>query len=299
MGLDRRPGLARGRLKPHRAETFKFSSDPELGARVTAIVGLNLDPPERAIVLSVDEKTQVQALDRTAPMPPMRPGQVERHTHDYKHNGTLSMLAALEIATGVVTGQTRSPPCRSRLPGLPEPPRPGLSGGGFHVKLDNVSTHKTPAVQRWLAHRKRFSFHFTPTSASGLNQVETWFSILTRQAIQRVGFESVRALAAAIERFSREWNAGASPFVWVDSADESSPRRSARLKPTPARETRPIASRSIGLSREQQDRGQRSRPVRQARYSSLSPLPPICLSKEAARSVFRDHTTLQGARWVQ
>jgi transposase/transposase-like protein len=208
-----------GRLKPHRSETFKFSSDPELVAKVTDVVGLYLNPPERAIVLSVDEKTQVQALDRTQPMLPLRPGQVERHTHDYKRNGTLSLFAALEIATGQVTNQARGRHTGDDFLAFLRLLARTYPKGEIHVVLDNVSTHKTPDVQAWLAKHKRFTFHFTPTSASWMNQVETWFSILSRQAIRRGSFESVRALTAAIERFTREWNAGATPFSWVKTAD--------------------------------------------------------------------------------
>jgi len=209
-----------GRLQPHRVETFKFSRDPELVAKVTDVVGLYLNPPERAIVLSVDEKTQIQALDRTAPMLQLRPGQVERHTHDYKRNGTLSLFAALEVATGQVTNQAVA---RHRaaefldflnLLARTYPRRP------IHVVLDNVSTHKTPEIAQWLGRHKRFHFHFTPTSASWMNQIETWFGILSRQAIRRGSFESVRAVSAVIERFTREWNEGATPFKWVKSADE-------------------------------------------------------------------------------
>ena len=209
-----------GRLKPHRVETFKYSRDPELVAKVTDVVGLYLDPPERAIVLSVDEKTQVQALDRTQPMLPLRPGQVERHTHDYKRNGTLSLFAALEVGTGQVTNEARARHTGADFLAFLHRLAREYPRGEIHVVLDNVFTHKTPAVQAWLARHRRFTFHFTPTSASWMNQVETWFGILTRQAIRRASFESVRALTAAIERFTREWNAGASPFVWVKTADE-------------------------------------------------------------------------------
>ncbi len=209
-----------GRPKPHRTETFKFSRDPELVAKVTDVVGLYLNPPERAIVLSVDEETQIRALDRTRPMLPMRPGQVERQTHDYKRNGTLVLSAALEVATGTVTTRTTA---RHRavefldflnLLARTYPRRQ------IHVILDNVSTHKTPEIQTWLARHRRFHFHFTPTSASWMNQVETWFGILSRQALRRGSFESVRALVAAIEGFARQWNDGASPFTWVKTPDE-------------------------------------------------------------------------------
>jgi transposase len=209
-----------GRLKPHRTETFKFSRDPELVAKVTDVVGLYLAPPARAIVLSVDEKTQIQALDRTQPMLPMKPGQVERHTHDYKRNGTLSLFAALEVATGTVTNQARERHTGEDFLGFLRLLARTYPRGQIHVVLDNVSTHKTPDVQKWLREHKRFHFHFTPTSASWLNQIETWFGILSRQAIRRGSFESVRALVAAIERFTRAWNTGAAPFKWVKTPDE-------------------------------------------------------------------------------
>jgi transposase len=209
-----------GRLKPHRVETFKYSRDPQLVAKVTDLVGLYLAPPERAIVLSVDEKTQIQALDRTQPMLPLRPGQVERHTHDYKRNGTLSLFAALEVGSGTVTQETRARHTGADFLAFLRLLAREYPRGEVHVILDNVSTHKTPDVVAWLGGHPRFQFHFTPTSASWMNQVETWFGILTRQAIRRGSFENVRALTAAIERFTREWNAGASPFTWVKSADE-------------------------------------------------------------------------------
>ena len=208
------------RLKPHRTETFKFSRDPELVPKVIDIVGLYLHPPEGAIVLCVDEKTQIQALSRTQPMLPLRPGQVARHTHDYQRNGTVDLYAALEVATGTVTGRMTQRHrakefldfCRVLVHRYPT--------GELHVVLDNSSTHKTPAVGRWLRRHRRVHFHFTPTSASWMNQVETWFGILSRQAIARGSFEEVRALVAAIEGFIRRWTDGATPFVWVKTADE-------------------------------------------------------------------------------
>jgi len=208
------------RLKPHRTETFKYSSDPDLVAKVTDVVGLYLDPPARAIVLSVDEKTQIQALDRTQPMLPLRPGQVERHTHDYKRNGTTSLFAALEVGTGRVTNEARERHTGADFLAFLRLLARTYPKGEVHVILDNVSTHKTPDVQKWLAGHRRFHFHFTPTSASWMNQVETWFGILTSQALRRGSFESVRALVAAIERFTREWNSDASPFAWVKTRDE-------------------------------------------------------------------------------
>ncbi len=208
------------RLKPHRLEAFKFSRDPLLVPKVIDIVGLYLHPPEGAIVLCVDEKTQIQALSRTQPMLPLRPGQVQRHTHDYKRNGTVDLYAALEVATGMVTGRTTARHrakefldfCRVLVRRYP--------AGELHVVLDNSSTHKTPAVGRWLRRHTRVHFHFTPTSASWMNQIETWFGILSREAIVRGSFEEVRALVAAIEGFIRKWADGATPFVWVKTADE-------------------------------------------------------------------------------
>ena len=209
-----------GRLKPHRTETFKYSRDPQLVAKVTDVVGLYLAPPERAIVLSVDEKTQIQALDRTAPMLPLKPGQVERHTHDYKRNGTLSLFAALEVATGQVTNQTRERHTGDDFLAFLRLLARTYRTGEVHVVLDNVSTHKTPVVRAWLEERPRITFHFTPTSASWMNQVETWFGILTRQAIRRGTFRSVKELIARIEVFTAGWNEGASPFAWVKTADQ-------------------------------------------------------------------------------
>jgi transposase len=207
-------------LKPHRTETFKFSADPELEAKVRDVVGLYLDPPERAVVLSLDEKTQIQALDRTAPMLPLRPGQVERHTHDYERHGTTQLFAALEVGTGRVTAQTRARHTGADFLAFLRTVGRAYPEGELHVVLDNVSTHKTPAVRAWLDANPRVTFHFTPTSASWMNQVETWFSILSRQAIRRGAFRSVRELVARIEAFIESWNAGASPFVWTKSDDE-------------------------------------------------------------------------------
>jgi transposase len=209
-----------GKLKPHRIETFKYSDDPDLVAKVTDVIGLYLHPPERAIVLSVDEKTQIQALDRTQPMLPLRPGLPARRTHDYKRNGTVSLFAALEVGTGHVTEQARDRHTGADFLAFLRLVRRTYPAGEVHVILDNVSTHKTPEVLAWLDRNKRFRFHFTPTSASWLNQIETWFSILSRQAIRRGSFDSVRSLVAVIERFTREWNEHATPFTWVKTPDE-------------------------------------------------------------------------------
>ena len=207
-------------LKPHRVETFKFSTDPDLAAKVRDVVGLYLSPPERAIVLSVDEKTQIQALDRTQPMLPLRPGQVERRTHDYKRNGTTSLFAALNVATGEVTQEARARHTGDDFLAFLRRIERVYPDQELHVVLDNVSTHKTPDVRAWLERHPRITFHFTPTSASWLNQVETWFSVLTRQAIRRGSFNSVKELIAMIDRFTANWNTGATPFVWVKTADE-------------------------------------------------------------------------------
>jgi transposase len=206
--------------KPHRTETFKFSTDPALEAKIRDVVGLYLDPPDGAIVLSVDEKTQIQALDRTQPLLPMRPGQVERHTHDYTRNGTTCLFAALEVATGQVTTDTRERHTGADFLAFMRQVAREYPAGELHVVLDNVSTHKTPDVQAWLARHPRIAFHFTPTSASWMNQVETWFGILTRQAIRRGSFRSVKELVAMIDAFTRQWNEGSSPFTWVKTSDE-------------------------------------------------------------------------------
>lgn len=211
---------AEASLKPHRVETFKFSTDPALEAKVRDVVGLYLDPPERAIVLSVDEKTQIQALDRTQPMLPLRSGSVERRTHDYVRNGTTSLFAALNVATGEVTQQARPRHTGDDFLAFLRRIDRAYPDQELHVILDNVSTHKTPAVRAWLERRPRITFHFTPTSASWLNQVETWFSVLTRQAIRRGSFGSVKELVAMIDTFTVNWNAGSTPFVWTKTADE-------------------------------------------------------------------------------
>jgi transposase len=207
-------------LRPHRTETFKFSTDPALEAKVRDVVGLYLDPPDGAIVLSLDEKTQIQALDRTAPLLPLRPWQVERHTHDYTRHGTTCLFAALDITSGAVTAETRARHTGADFLAFLRRVERTYPEVPLHVVLDNVSTHKTPAVQDWLAQHPRITFHFTPTSASWMNQVETWFGILSRQAIRRGSFRSVKELVAAIEAFISNWNAGSSPFSWVKTADE-------------------------------------------------------------------------------
>jgi transposase len=207
-------------LRPYRVETFKFSTDPALEAKVRDVVGLYLDPPEGAIVLSVDEKTQIQALDRTQPMLPMRPGQVERHTHDYTRHGTTCLFAALEVGTGSVTTEARARHTGADFLAFMRRVAREYPDQELHVVLDNVSTHSTPDVKAWLTLNPRVTFHFTPTSASWMNQIETWFGILTRQAIRRGSFRSVKELVAMIDAFTRQWNSGASPFQWIRTADE-------------------------------------------------------------------------------
>jgi transposase len=211
---------AEASLKPHRIETFKFSTDPELEAKVRAVVGLYLAPPERAIVLSVDEKTQIQALDRTQPMLPLRSGSIERRTHDSVRTGTTSLFAALNVATGEVTQQARARHTGDDFLAFLRRIERVYPDAELHVVLDNVSTHKTPDVRAWLSRHSRITFHFTPTSASWLNQVETWFSVLTRQAIRRGSFSSVKELIAMIDTFTANWNTGSTPFAWTKTADE-------------------------------------------------------------------------------
>jgi transposase len=207
-------------LKPHRSETFEESNDPQLVEKVTDVVGLYVDPPERAIVLSVDEKTQVQAVNRTQPMLPLRPGLPERQTHDHKRHGTISLFAALEVATGRVTHTTRERHTGADFLAFLKRIARAYPKGEVHLILDNVSTHKTPAVQAWLSRHTRIVFHSTPTSASWMNQIEIWFGILTRQAIRRGSFNGIRALVTAIDAFTSEWNDRAAPFAWVETADE-------------------------------------------------------------------------------
>jgi transposase len=207
-------------LRPHRTETFKFSTDPALEAKIRDVVGLYLDPPDGAVVLSVDEKTQIQALDRTQPMLPMRPGQVERHTHDYKRHGTTCLFAALEVGSGQVTTDHRVRHTGADFLAFMKRVARAYPAGELHVVLDNVSSHRTPDVRAWLACHPRITFHFTPTSASWMNQIETWFGILTSGAIRRGSFGSVKELIAMIDAFTRQWNEGASPFTWVKTPDQ-------------------------------------------------------------------------------
>ncbi|WP_183168304.1 IS630 family transposase [Azomonas macrocytogenes] len=208
-------------LAPHRSETFKLSTDPQFVDKVRDIVGLYLNPPDRALVLCVDEKPSIQALEDTAPAIPMRPGQLERHTHDYLRHGTTDLFAALDIKAGTVIGEVhrrhRSLEFRHFLATVEQATPPELE---LHLVLDNSSIHKTPLVQRWLVRHPRVQLHFTPTSASWLNLVECWFSLLTARQLRRGRFCSTRALEYAIRAYIAEHNAHAKPFVWTRTADE-------------------------------------------------------------------------------
>lgn len=212
--------LAAG-LKPHRVKTFKISRDPKFAEKVVDVVGLYMNPPENALVLSVDEKTQIQALDRTQPMLPLRPGQVERRTHDYKRHGTISLYAAMDLATGrVIDRLSAQHRAADFLEFLELVDRRTASSPAVHLILDNSSTHKTPEVLAWLEEHPRFQLHFTPTSASWLNAVETWFSVLERRAVRRGVFTSVADLKRAIKAYVSAHNKNyAKPFTWTKSAE--------------------------------------------------------------------------------
>lgn len=208
-------------LQPHRTETFKLSPDPLLIEKVRDIVGLYMNPPDRALVLCVDEKSQIQALDRTQPMLPMRPGQVERRTHDYKRNGTTSLFAALELKTNRVIGQLhrrhRSREFRSFLDTIEANVPADLD---IHIIMDNYGTHKTAPIRNWFAKRPRFHMHFTPTYGSWINLVERWFAEITNKRIRRGIFRSVKELEAAIREYIAVHNDDPKPFVWTKTADD-------------------------------------------------------------------------------
>ena len=209
-------------LKPHLSETFKLSTDPFFVEKVRDVVGLYMSPPEKAIVLSVDEKSQVQALDRTQPLLPMTPGQAERGTHDYVRNGTPSLFAALDVATGAVIGKCyRRHRQQEFIRFLNEIDARVERGPGveIHIILDNYGTHKTAAVKRWFERHPEYRLHFTPTSGSWLNQVERFFAAITEQRIRRGVFRSVAALEQAIMEYLAEHNEDPRPFVWTADAD--------------------------------------------------------------------------------
>ena len=210
----------RNGLQPHRQETFKYSNDPLLEEKVIDLVGLYLDPPEKAVVLAVDEKCQVQALERTQAPLPMRPGNPATRTHDYKRHGTTTLFAALNVATGEVIGQFEDRHRHQELLRFLQTIDEHYPDGEIHLIIDNYSPHKHASVNAWFARRPRYHLHFTPTSASWMNQIETWFSLLTRQAIRRGSFKSLPALMQAINRFIEHWNKESAPFKWVKTADE-------------------------------------------------------------------------------
>src|SRR5215510_10723775 len=208
-------------LQPHRVETFKLSRDPQFVSKLRDIVGLYLNPPAKALVLSVDEKSQIQALDRTQPILPLRPGLPARQTHDYERHGTTTLFAALNVLQGTVIAA-----CEPRhrhqeflrfLDRIDESVDSGLQ---IHLVLDNYGTHKHPEVKRWLAARPRYHVHFTPTSSSWLNQIERWFADITRKRIRRGTFRSVRDLTKAIQDYIQHYNRNPQPFQWVASASK-------------------------------------------------------------------------------
>jgi transposase len=208
-------------LKPHRAYTFKLSTDPLFIEKVVDVVGLYHNPPERAVVLCVDEKSQVQALDRSQPVLPMMPGMPERRTHDYVRNGITSLFAAFNIADGTVISELhrkhRATEFKKFLTTIDKAVPADLD---VHVICDNYGTHKTPAIKAWLAKHPRFHMHFTPTGSSWINQVERWFGFLTDQKIRRGAHKSVQALEADIRAWIADWNQHPKPFLWTKTADE-------------------------------------------------------------------------------
>jgi len=209
-------------LQPHRATTFKLSTDPLFIEKVRDVVGLYMSPPDNAIVLSVDEKSQVQALDRTQPLLPLEPGQVERHTHDYVRHGTTSLFAALNVATGQVIGKCHQRHRQQEFLKFLElidttlPREPGVE---IHLVMDNYGTHKAPKVRRWFQRHPEYHLHFIPTSSSWLNQVERFFAEITEKRIRRGAFRSVKELEQAINEYLENHNRNAKPFVWTADAN--------------------------------------------------------------------------------
>jgi transposase len=208
-------------LKPHRVDTFTLSKDPLFVEKVVDVVGLYHNPPERAVVLCVDEKSQIQALDRSQPVLPMMPGTPERATHSYVRNGITTLFAAFDIADGTVIGelhrQHRATEFKKFLITIDKTVPAELD---IHLVCDNYGTHKTPAVKAWLARHPRFHLHFTPTGSSWINQVERWFGFLTEQKIKRGAHQSVRALENDIRAWITDWNTHPRPFLWTKTAEE-------------------------------------------------------------------------------
>lgn len=207
-------------LKPHRLETFKFTTDPRAKEKIIDVVGLYLNPPENAVVLCVDEKTQIQALDRTQPILPMREGLPARMTHDYRRHGVTSLFAALEVATGEVTGICRPKHATVDFIAFLDHLAHLYDGEEIHVVLDNASTHSTPAVRAWQDEHPNVHFHFTPTGASWLNMIEAWFSILTRRSVRRATVKNVKQLTRRIRDYIKHWNLDPTPFTWTKTAEE-------------------------------------------------------------------------------
>jgi len=234
-------------LQPHRTDTFKLSPDPQLIEKVRDIVGLYMNPPEHALVLCVDEKSQIQALDRTQPLLPMQPGQLERGTHDYKRNGTTSLFAALELKTNRVIGQLhrrhRSLEFRKFLGRIESQVPAELD---VHLIVDNYATHKTAIIQKWFAKRPRFHVHFTPTYGSWINLVERWFAELTNKRIRRGVFRSVKDLESAIREFIEVHNEDPTPFVWTRTADQILASIARYAQRTRAAHSPELIARTIG-----------------------------------------------------
>jgi len=211
-------------IQPWRSGSFRFSTDPQLEAKVVDVVGLYLDPPQNAIVLSIDEKSQIQALDRTAPVLPTQPKLIERRSHDYVRHGTTTLFAALEVATGKVTAalkpRHRHQEFLAFLKQVARAHPAGDTGRELHLVMDNYAAHKHPAVKAWLAANPRVHVHFTPTHASWMNLIECWFSLAERQAIHRGTYTSVKDLNAKIRAYIDGWNDRAHPFTWTKTADQ-------------------------------------------------------------------------------
>jgi transposase len=221
-------------LKPHQVDTFKISNDPQFVDKVRDVVGLYLDPPEKALVLCVDEKSQIQALDRSAPVLPMMPGMPERRTHDYVRHGITTLFAALDVATGEVYGSIhrrhRAVEFKKFLTKLDNTVPAGLD---VHLICDNYSTHKSPTITKWLAAHPRFHMHFTPTYSSWLNQVERWFGLLTDQKLRRGAHRSIQALEKDIRDWIAHWNDNPRPFNWTKTADAIFERLASYLQRIP------------------------------------------------------------------
>jgi transposase len=221
-------------LKPHRVDTFKLSNDPQFIDKVRDVVGLYLDPPEKALVLAVDEKSQIQALDRSAPVLPMMPGMPERRTHDYLRHGITTLFAALDVASGKVIGSIhrrhRAAEFKKFLAKLDREVPADLD---VHLICDNYSTHKTPSIAAWLDKHPRFHMHFTPTYSSWLNQAERWFGLLTDKRLRRAAHRSVQALEKDIRTWIDQWNQNPTPFTWTKAADEILDRLASYLQRIP------------------------------------------------------------------